>query len=54
MTSGPSTKLHISFGDTVQPTTRALADRGFGVLTKIDVKTTHGGPSDPDFSAWCG
>lgn len=40
MTLGLSTKLHTSFEDAVEQTTQALADQGFGVLTKIDVKTT--------------
>ncbi|MGO8966887.1 DUF302 domain-containing protein [Mycobacterium sp.] len=35
-----STKLHTSFGEAVEQTTQALADQGFGVLTKIDVKAT--------------
>ena len=35
-----STKLHMSFGEAVEQTTRALADQGFGVLTTIDVKAT--------------
>ncbi|MGO9523006.1 MAG: ABC transporter, partial [Mycobacterium sp.] len=30
-----STKLHTSFGEAVEQTTQALADQGFGVLTKI-------------------
>ncbi len=40
MTLGLSTKLHTSFEEAVEQTTQALADQGFGVLTKIDVKTT--------------
>ncbi|MBS4729291.1 DUF302 domain-containing protein [Mycobacterium sp. SM1] len=40
MTLGLSTKLHTSFGEAVDRVTRALADQGFGVLTKIDVKAT--------------
>ena len=40
MTLGLSTKLHTSFDEAVEQTTLALADQGFGVLTKIDVKTT--------------
>jgi len=38
--SGLSTKLHTSFGEAVERTTRALADQGFGVLTTIDVQAT--------------
>lgn len=37
---GLSTTLHTTFEDAVERTTRALADQGFGVLTRIDVKTT--------------
>ena len=40
MTLTLSTKLHTSFGEAVEQTTQALADQGFGVLTKIDVKAT--------------
>ncbi|MDI3315244.1 MAG: DUF302 domain-containing protein [Mycobacterium sp.] len=40
MTLGLSTKLYTSFGEAVDRVTRALADQGFGVLTKIDVKAT--------------
>ena len=40
MTSGLSAKLHTSFGDAVERTTQALAEQGFGVLTRIDVKAT--------------
>lgn len=40
MTLGISTTLHTSFADAVERTTRALADQGFGVLTKIDVAAT--------------
>jgi uncharacterized protein (DUF302 family) len=40
MTSGLSVKLHTSFADAVERTTRALAEQGFGVLTTIDVKAT--------------
>jgi len=35
------TQLNASFEDAVERTTRALADQGFGVLTRIDVKTTR-------------
>src|ERR1700731_102531 len=37
---GLNTKLHTSFEEAVEQTTRALADQGFGVLTTIDVKAT--------------
>ena len=37
---GLSTKLNTTFEDAVERTTRALADQGFGVLTRIDVKST--------------
>ena len=40
MTMGLSTKLNSTFEEAVERTTRALADQGFGVLTKIDVKAT--------------
>jgi uncharacterized protein (DUF302 family) len=40
MTMGLSTKLNTTFEDAVDRTTRALADQGFGVLTRIDVKST--------------
>lgn len=40
MIFGLSTKLHTSFEEAVEQTTRALADQGFGVLTTIDVKAT--------------
>lgn len=40
MALGLSTKLHTSFADAVDRTTKALADQGFGVLTTIDVKST--------------
>jgi uncharacterized protein (DUF302 family) len=35
-----STTLHTSFDDAVTRTREALAQRGFGVLTEIDVKAT--------------
>ena len=35
-----STTLHTSFEDAVLRTRKALADKGFGVLTEIDVKAT--------------
>lgn len=52
MTLGLSTKLHTSFGEAVERTTQALADQGFGVLTKIDnrsgtVVTCHLSASSP-------
>ena len=40
MTSGLSTKLNTTFEDAVERTTRALAQQGFGVLTRIDVRST--------------
>jgi uncharacterized protein (DUF302 family) len=40
MMFGLNTKLHTSFEEAVEQTTRALADQGFGVLTTIDVKAT--------------
>lgn len=40
MTPGLSTTLHTSFEDAVECTTQALADQGFGVLSRIDVKAT--------------
>ncbi len=38
MTLALSTKLHTSFEEAVERTHEALADQGFGVLTKIDLK----------------
>jgi uncharacterized protein (DUF302 family) len=35
-----STTLHTSFDDAVKRTREALAQKGFGVLTEIDVKAT--------------
>jgi uncharacterized protein (DUF302 family) len=40
MTTGLSTTLNSTFEEAVERTTSALADQGFGVLTKIDVKST--------------
>lgn len=40
MTLAISTTLHTSFDNAVGQTRKALADRGFGVLTEIDVKAT--------------
>ena len=40
MTVGLTTKLKSTFEEAVERTTRALADQGFGILTKIDVKAT--------------
>ncbi|WP_343602936.1 DUF302 domain-containing protein [Mycobacterium sp.] len=40
MALGLTTTLHTSFADAVEQTTHALADQGFGVLTRIDVKAT--------------
>ena len=37
---GLSTKLNTTFEEAVERTTQALADQGFGVLTRIDVKAT--------------
>ncbi|MHA7651502.1 DUF302 domain-containing protein [Mycobacterium sp. ML4] len=39
-TAGLTATLHTSFDDAVEQTTKALAEQGFGVLTKIDVKAT--------------
>ncbi|BBX75723.1 DUF302 domain-containing protein [Mycobacterium shinjukuense] len=39
-TAGLSTTLRTSFDDAVERTTQALAEQGFGVLTRIDVKAT--------------
>lgn len=39
-TAGLTATLHTSFGDAVEQTTQALAEQGFGVLTRIDVKAT--------------
>lgn len=40
MTMGLTTKLNTTFEDAAARATQALADQGFGVLTRIDVKTT--------------
>ncbi|OBK91750.1 ABC transporter [Mycobacterium asiaticum] len=37
---GLATTLHAAFDDAVDQTTAALAEQGFGVLTRIDVKAT--------------
>lgn len=37
---GLSATLHTSFDEAVERTTQALAEQGFGVLTRIDVKAT--------------
>lgn len=39
-TEGLATTLHAGFDDAVDQTTAALAEQGFGVLTRIDVKAT--------------
>ncbi|OBK21064.1 DUF302 domain-containing protein [Mycobacterium asiaticum] len=39
-TEGLATTLHAAFDDAVDQTTAALAEQGFGVLTRIDVKAT--------------
>ncbi|QLL07708.1 DUF302 domain-containing protein [Mycobacterium vicinigordonae] len=39
-TTGLTTTLHGSFEDAIDKTTRVLAEQGFGVLTRIDVKAT--------------
>lgn len=39
-TAGLTATLHTSFSDAVDQTTQALAEQGFGVLTRIDVKAT--------------
>ncbi len=39
-TAGLTATLHTSFSDAVEQTTKALAEQGFGVLTRIDVKAT--------------
>ncbi|BAX93730.1 DUF302 domain-containing protein [Mycobacterium shigaense] len=40
MTIGLTAKLDTTFEDAVERATQALADQGFGVLTRIDVKAT--------------
>lgn len=39
-TAGLTATLHTSFSEAVEQTTAALAEQGFGVLTRIDVKAT--------------
>ncbi|OBI72945.1 DUF302 domain-containing protein [Mycobacterium asiaticum] len=39
-TEGLAATLHAAFDDAVDQTTAALAEQGFGVLTRIDVKAT--------------
>ncbi len=39
-TTGLTTTLHVPFDDAIEKTTNALAEHGFGVLTRIDVKAT--------------
>lgn len=39
-TAGLTATLHTTFSDAVEKTTQALAEQGFGVLTRIDVKAT--------------
>jgi uncharacterized protein (DUF302 family) len=43
-----STTLHTSFDDAVRRTREALAHRGFGVLTEIDMKATLKAKLDVD------
>ena len=52
MTIGLSTKLNTTFEDAVERTTRALADQGFGVLTRIDVKSTLKQKLDADMEEY--
>ncbi len=44
-----TTTLHIPFDEAVELTTKALADRGFGVLTQIDVAATMKKKLDVDY-----
>lgn len=39
-TDGLATTLHTAFDEAVDQTTAALAEQGFGVLTRIDVQAT--------------
>jgi uncharacterized protein (DUF302 family) len=39
-TAGLTATMHTTFNDAVEQATKALADQGFGVLTRIDVKAT--------------
>ena len=52
MTMGLSTKLNTTFEDAVERATRALADQGFGVLTRIDVKSTLKQKLDKDMEEY--
>ncbi len=49
---GLSTKLNTTFEDAVERATRALADQGFGVLTRIDVKSTLKQKLDKDMEEY--
>lgn len=51
-TAGLTTTLHTSFSDAVEQTTQALAEQGFGVLTRIDVKATLKQKLDKDMEEY--
>lgn len=47
-----STTVEMSFEDAIEAATAALKDKGFGVLTTIDVATTLKNKLDVDFPAY--
>ncbi len=44
-----SKTLNTSFNDAIEKTTKALKDRGFGIITEIDLKETFKKKLDKDF-----
>jgi len=44
-----SKTLNTSFNDAIEKTTEALKDRGFGIITEIDLKETFKKKLDKDF-----
>lgn len=52
MTYHISTTVDLSFDDAIEAATAALKEKGFGVLTTIDVKTTLKNKIDVDFQPY--